>query len=119
MAVSRARPHMLTLYHRGRGHEPVTVAGSIRSFVAVRAISVSFPPNDAPEHRDSRQPSIASGSWPGSVRCQLPRGKHRFGLGLARGASRVLPADRIVLKDLARFKQPVVTRPNAPPLDRV
>src|SRR6266487_2858317 len=38
MAVSRGRPHMFIVYQRGRGHEPVTVAGSIRSFVAVNAI---------------------------------------------------------------------------------
>src|ERR1035441_6712583 len=42
MAVSRGRPHMFTLYQRGRGHEPVTVAGRIRSLVAVNAMSVSF-----------------------------------------------------------------------------
>src|ERR1019366_5969588 len=42
IAVSSGRPHMFTLYHRGRGHEPVTVAGSIRSLVAVNAMSVSF-----------------------------------------------------------------------------
>jgi hypothetical protein len=29
---------MFIVYQRGRGHEPVTVAGSIRSFVAVKAI---------------------------------------------------------------------------------
>ena len=38
MAVSSGRPHMFIVYQRGRGHEPVTVAGSIRSFVAVKAI---------------------------------------------------------------------------------
>src|SRR5665647_3130669 len=42
MAVSSGRPHMFTLYHRGRGHEPVTVAGRIRSLVAVNAISMLF-----------------------------------------------------------------------------
>jgi hypothetical protein len=31
------------VYQRGRGHEPVTVAGSIRSFVAVNAIYPSDP----------------------------------------------------------------------------
>jgi hypothetical protein len=30
---------MFIVYQRGRGHDPVTVAGSIRSFVAVNAIS--------------------------------------------------------------------------------
>src|SRR5213594_3762629 len=43
MAVSSGRPHMFIVYQRGRGHEPVTVAGSIRSFVAVNAIWLSFP----------------------------------------------------------------------------
>src|SRR3954469_12731122 len=38
MAVSSGRPHMFCVYQRGRGHDPVTVAGSIRSFVAVNAI---------------------------------------------------------------------------------
>src|SRR3982751_3266257 len=43
IAVSSGRPHMFIVYQRGRGHEPVTVAGSIRSFVAVKAMpSVSF-----------------------------------------------------------------------------
>src|SRR5664279_3021542 len=42
MAVSRGRPHKFTLYQRGRGHEPVTVAGRIRSLVAVNAMSMSF-----------------------------------------------------------------------------
>ena len=39
--VERAA-HMFTLYQRGRGQEPVTVAGSIRSLVAVNAMSLSF-----------------------------------------------------------------------------
>src|SRR2546426_6960432 len=44
IAVSRGRPHMFIVYQRGRGHEPVTVAGSIRSFVAVNAICLApFP----------------------------------------------------------------------------
>ena len=34
-AVSSGRPHRPLSYQRGRGHEPVTVAGSIRSLVAV------------------------------------------------------------------------------------
>src|SRR3954466_2294947 len=34
-AVSSGRPHRPWSYQRGRGHEPVTVAGSIRSLVAV------------------------------------------------------------------------------------
>ena len=34
-AVSSGRPHRPRSYQRGRGHEPVTVAGSIRSLVAV------------------------------------------------------------------------------------
>src|SRR3954471_24537425 len=38
IAVSSGRPHMFCVYQRGRGHDPVTVAGSIRSFVAVNAI---------------------------------------------------------------------------------
>ena len=38
MAVSSGRPHMFAVYQRGRGHEPVTVAGSIRSFVAVSIV---------------------------------------------------------------------------------
>src|SRR2546427_33366 len=37
IAVSSGRPHMFIVYQRGRGHEPVTVAGSIRSFVAAQA----------------------------------------------------------------------------------
>src|SRR5437899_11340960 len=44
IAVSSGRPHMFIVYQRGRGHEPVTVAGSIRSFVAVNAICLApFP----------------------------------------------------------------------------
>src|ERR1035438_10928820 len=42
MAVSSGRPHRFALCHRGRGHEPVTVAGRIRSLVAVNAMSMSF-----------------------------------------------------------------------------
>jgi hypothetical protein len=42
IAVSSGRPHRFTLYHRGRGQEPVTVAGRIKSWVAVNAMSVSF-----------------------------------------------------------------------------
>src|SRR3990172_6539349 len=41
MAVSSGRPHMFCVYQRGRGQEPVTVAGSIRSFVAVKAMRAS------------------------------------------------------------------------------
>src|SRR5271169_209671 len=40
MAVSSGRPQVFMLYQRGRGHEPVTVAGSIRSLVAVKAIGL-------------------------------------------------------------------------------
>src|SRR5947209_13013073 len=44
IAVSSGRPHMFIVYQRGRGHEPVTVAGSIRSFVAVNAmLCCTFP----------------------------------------------------------------------------
>ena len=35
MQVSSGVPHMLTSNQRGRGHEPVTVLGSIRLAVAV------------------------------------------------------------------------------------
>ena len=35
MQVSSGSPHMLTSNQRGRGHEPVTVLGRIRSAVAV------------------------------------------------------------------------------------
>jgi hypothetical protein len=35
MAVSSGLPHMFIVYQRGRGHDPVTVAGSNRSCVAV------------------------------------------------------------------------------------
>src|SRR5436190_1505934 len=38
MAVSSGRPQVFMLYQRGRGQEPVMVAGSIKSFVAVKAI---------------------------------------------------------------------------------
>src|SRR5919197_3846757 len=38
IAVSSGRPQRFSVYQRGRGHEPVTVAGSSRSFVAVNAI---------------------------------------------------------------------------------
>jgi hypothetical protein len=40
MAVSRGRPQVFMLYQRGRGQEPVTVAGSKTSFVAVNAITL-------------------------------------------------------------------------------
>jgi hypothetical protein len=35
MQVSSGRPHMLTSNQRGRGQEPVTVLGRVRSLVAV------------------------------------------------------------------------------------
>ena len=35
MHVSSGSPHMLTSNHRGRGQDPVTVLGRIRSAVAV------------------------------------------------------------------------------------
>ena len=38
MQVSSGRAHMLMSNHRGRGQEPVTVAGSIRSLVTVNAM---------------------------------------------------------------------------------
>ena len=38
MHVSSGLPHMLVSNQRGRGHEPVTVAGSIRFFVTVKAM---------------------------------------------------------------------------------
>src|SRR5512140_3685605 len=38
IAVSSGRPHVFTLYQRGLGQEPVTVAGSNKSLVAVNAI---------------------------------------------------------------------------------
>jgi hypothetical protein len=41
MAVSSGRPNRFIVYQRGRGQEPVTVEGSIRSFVAVNAILFS------------------------------------------------------------------------------
>ena len=37
MQVSSGFAHMLMSNQRGRGHEPVTVLGSIRSFVTVNA----------------------------------------------------------------------------------
>jgi hypothetical protein len=37
MQVSSGFAHMLTSNQRGRGHEPVTVAGSMRFFVTVKA----------------------------------------------------------------------------------
>jgi hypothetical protein len=36
--VSSGRAHMFWVYQRGRGQLPVTVAGSITSFVAVNAM---------------------------------------------------------------------------------
>jgi hypothetical protein len=42
IAVSSGRPHMFIVYQRGRGHYPVTVAGSSRSFVAVYAMHASW-----------------------------------------------------------------------------
>ena len=38
MHVSSGLAHMLMSNHRGRGHEPVTVLGRIRSFVTVKAM---------------------------------------------------------------------------------
>jgi enterochelin esterase-like enzyme len=38
MQVSSGLPHMLTSNHRGLGQDPVTVLGSIRSFVMVKAM---------------------------------------------------------------------------------
>jgi len=40
MTVSSGRPQRFWVYQRGRGHEPVTVAGSIMSFVAVNAMEL-------------------------------------------------------------------------------
>src|SRR5215471_7372377 len=42
IAVSSGRPHRFMVYQRGRGQEPVTVAGSIRSLVAVNAIGFNL-----------------------------------------------------------------------------
>jgi hypothetical protein len=38
MHVSSGLAHMLMSNHRGRGHEPVTVLGRIRSLVTVNGI---------------------------------------------------------------------------------
>src|SRR5438445_2436364 len=51
IAVSRGRPHMFIVYQRGRGHEPVTVAGSIRSLFAVNAICLAPFPRCEPSLR--------------------------------------------------------------------
>src|SRR5450759_176962 len=40
MALSSGRPHKLALYQRGRGQEPVTVAGRSKSLVAVKAMQI-------------------------------------------------------------------------------
>ena len=42
MQVSSGRPHMLMSNQRGRGHEPVMVAGRTRSLVTVSMASRSF-----------------------------------------------------------------------------
>jgi len=40
MHVSSGLPHMLMSNHRGRGQDPVTVLGSVKSFVMVSAMAV-------------------------------------------------------------------------------
>jgi len=52
---------MLAVYHRGRGHEPVTVAGSIKSFVAVNAIGPPVGSTESSEREFARidQPTVA------------------------------------------------------------
>ena len=42
IAVSSGRPHMFMSYQRGRGYDPVIVAGRSTSFVAVNAIGLSL-----------------------------------------------------------------------------
>jgi hypothetical protein len=42
MQVSSGFAHMLTSNQRGRGHDPVTVLGSIKSLVTVNATGRSF-----------------------------------------------------------------------------
>jgi hypothetical protein len=41
--VSSGRPHRLSVYHAGRGHDPVVVAAKGTSLVAVNAISYFLP----------------------------------------------------------------------------
>ena len=52
--MSSGRPHRPPSYQRGRGHEPVTVAGSIRSLVAV-SIARAPPRRDRVERRSYRR----------------------------------------------------------------
>src|SRR6478735_10712203 len=70
--VSSGRPHMFSVYQRGRGHDPVTVAGSIRSFVAVN--------------------TYASGEWSRGRRRQRSRDHRAFGAACQTGAARALRA---------------------------
>src|SRR5580704_9219465 len=38
MAAARGRPHKLSVYHAGRGHDPVVVAARGKSLVTVKAM---------------------------------------------------------------------------------
>ena len=65
MHVSSGRPHMLVSNQRGRGQEPVTVLGSIRSRVTVKGMA------DSLRHRSGLgaggsgvgKPLVISGNW--------------------------------------------------------
>src|SRR6478735_1386197 len=83
--VSSGRPHMFSVYQRGRGHDPVTVAGSIRSFVAVN--------------------TYASGEWSRSRRRQRSRDHRAFGAACQTGiahAHRAPAASRNTRNDGSR-----------------
>src|SRR5687767_6745373 len=58
MQVSSGRPHMLTSNQRGLGQEPVTVAGRIRSAVAVNMTLLLF--RGLRRARGNRAPKIAA-----------------------------------------------------------
>ena len=49
MHVSSGLAHMLVSNHRGLGHEPVTVLGMTRSFVAVNGMGQSLIPKLIPK----------------------------------------------------------------------
>ncbi len=83
---------MFSVYQRGRGHEPVTVAGSIRSFVAVSIESASSSRSGGPSILDLRS-ALRSGASAQRVAGRPPLGAaggNLVGAGPAGEADQVL-----------------------------
>jgi len=62
MHESMGRPHMLTSNQRGRGHDPVTVAGRIMSFVMVSIVRKGSGAEDPDQREGSNIKELKLGS---------------------------------------------------------